>query len=317
MTTYVITNQVRTLLFVLLASAQAFAQGSPQPPLTARATQHPSQALVSPPVIVPFEFLVNRPLIRATINGQGPYPFLLAPDTDASVIDPEFAAELALKLPEGATTVTVELGLSETQKLKVPLAFEDVARRTPDLPAALRPRGILSLAVWKDRLVTFDFTRWRLSIEMGALGEPDQKAIFEASPDGALWLPLAVGAETVQCLVDPWFPGGLVLPTTAFTGLMTVAEPRDVGTSRTREGVLKVREGRLAHDLLLGPFAVKTPTVLLADNATTAVAGTSWLSRYQLTYDLAHRRVRLDRADARGTKNIEQRTKNGTANQER
>ena len=294
----------RALVFVLLASAQAFAQSPAQPPLTARATQHPSQAGASPPVIIPFEFLVNRPLIRATLNGQGPYAFLLAPDTESSIIDPELAEALELELAEGVTSLTVEFGLDANQKLKVPVAFEDLSRRVPDLPAALRPRGILSLAVWKDRLVTLDFARWRISIESGALAEPDQKAIFEAAEDGALWLPLAVGAETVQCLVDPWFPGGLVLPTTAFSGLSTVAEPRDAGTSRTREGVLRVREGRLAHDLLLGPFAVKTPTVLLADNATTAVAGTSWLTRYQLTYDLTHRRVRLERGGGQSrTKN--------------
>jgi hypothetical protein len=293
----------RALVFVLLASAQAFAQSPPPPPLTARATQHPSQAGASPPVIIPFEFLVNRPLIRATLNGQGPYAFLLAPETEPSVIEAELAEELALKLAEGASTLTVEFGVSN-QKLMVPVALDDLSRRIPDLPAALRPRGILSLDVWKDRLVTLDFTRWRISIEAGALAEPDQKSIFEASPDGALWLPLAVGAETVQCLVDPWFPGGLVLPTTAFSGLTTVAEPRDAGTSRTREGVLRVREGRLTHDLLLGPFAVKTPTVLLADSATTALVGTSWLTRYQLTLDLAHRRVRLERGGSQSrTKN--------------
>jgi hypothetical protein len=297
---------VRGLVVLLLVSTHAFAQSAsqPQPPLTARATQHPSQAAASPPVVIPFEFLVNRPLVRATINGQGPFALLLVPDAEASVIAPELAEALKLELPEGATTVTAEIGLGENHKVKVPLGVQDLSPRMPDLPPSLRPHGVLSLSTWKDRLVTLDFTRWRLSIETGALGEPDQKVIFDASAEGALWLPLAVGEETVQCLVDPWFPGGLVIPTAAFSGLATVAEPRDAGTSRTREGVLRVREGRLSHDLLLGPFAIKTPMVLLADGATTAVAGTSWLARYQVTYDLANHRVRLERgASVSRTKN--------------
>ena len=99
----------RALVLVLLVSSLGFAQSPPQPPLTARATQHPSQAVASPPLVIPFEFLVNRPLVRATINGEGPFAFLLAADTEPSRLDPELAEALKLKAAEGETTVTVEL----------------------------------------------------------------------------------------------------------------------------------------------------------------------------------------------------------------
>jgi hypothetical protein len=281
-------------VLLLLVSTQAFAQSAPQPPLTARATQHPSQAGASPPVVIPFEFLVNRPLVRATINGEGPFAFLLAPDTEPSVIDPALVETLDLKVADGTAAVSLEVGFGPSYTLDVPFAIDEVERRRPDLPPALRPHGVLSLSTWKDRLVTLDYTRWRLSIETGALAEPDDQTIFGVA-DGALWLSLASGAETVRCLVDPWYPGGLIVPAAAFTTLATVSEPRDAGTARTPHGVLRVREARLAHDLLLGPFAVKSPTVLLTDDAASALAGTSWLSRYQVTYDLAHGRVRLER----------------------
>lgn len=297
---------VRGLVVLLLVSTHAFAQAAaqPQPPLTARATQHPSQAGTTPPVVIPFEFLVNRPLVRATINGEGPFALLLAPDTETSRLDPALAELLQLKAAEGASTITVEMGFGVNQSLAVPIRVEDISPRVPDLPASLRPRGVLSLSAWPDRLVTLDFTRWRLTIESGALPEPDETSIFSSTAAGETWLPLVVGDQTVQCLVDPWFPGGLVLPAAAFTEIETIGEPRDAGTSRTRDGVLRVREGRLAHDVTIGPFALKTPTVLLADGATTATAGTSWLARYLVTYDLAHGRVRLERGGvASRTKN--------------
>ena len=54
-------------------------------------------------------------------------------------------------------------------------------------------------------------------------------------------------------------------------------------------------EGRLASEVVLGPFEVRTPLVLLSDEPLTATVGTPWLARYAVTYDLANSRIRLQR----------------------
>ena len=39
------------------------------------------------PLVIPMELLANRPLVRASINGQGPFPFLVVPEEQATLID--------------------------------------------------------------------------------------------------------------------------------------------------------------------------------------------------------------------------------------
>jgi hypothetical protein len=112
--------------------------------------------------------------------------------------------------------------------------------------------------------------------------------------EGELRLPISLGGQPIDCHIDPWFPNALLLPANGTEGLQLIGEPRDQGMMHTKEATLRVREGRLASEVVLGPFQVKTPLVLLAESDV-ATVGTPWLARYTVTYDLANARVRLVR----------------------
>jgi hypothetical protein len=292
------------LSLVLVASAAAAQEVLPSKPLRLGLPPVVAAPVVEP-VSVPFELFANRPLVRVAINGQGPFPLLLGPEEQQSQIDPELVEELKIRMPEPgkgpdgkptpAPPLTIDVTFSPQYTTKVEIAIQPLTRLGPEFPAATRPRGVISLSAWRDMLVTLDYSRWKIGIEPGALPEPDQKDVFALNAAGELRLPISLGGEAIDCHVDPWFPNTLLLPAASTEGLQLIGEPRDQGTIRTKEATLRVREGRLASEVVLGPFEVKARLVLLADQSSTATVGTPWLARYAVTYDLANSRIRLQR----------------------
>ena len=52
------------------------------------------------PISLPFELIANRPVVRVSINGQGPFPLLIGPEEQQTHIHPELAELLKLRAPE-------------------------------------------------------------------------------------------------------------------------------------------------------------------------------------------------------------------------
>lgn len=307
------------------------------------------------PIAIPMEVMANRPVVRVTVNGQGPYAFLIVPEDQPTQIDKELADALKFKelvkeaekatekaekaakelvkeaekaaakaekgkdgrgrttavangaaqaangTPQpvnGALQATVLLqfaGAKNHNGITVPVTVSDVGRTMPEFAPAVRPRGIISLSLWKDQLITLDYGRWVLQLSPGALPEPNGKEVFPLTPDRQLRLPLAIADQSIDCHVDPLFSEGLLLPAAYASVVPVDGTPRDWGPVTTREGMVRVREAKLAANLMLGPFEMRNPLVMLADTGDTPTVGSRWLGRFALTYDLANGRARLDR----------------------
>ena len=299
-------------------------------------------------ITIPMELMAGRPVIRVTVNGQGPYAFVIAPEDQATVIDRELAEALKFKelvkeaekaaekadkaakdlvkeaekaaekadkgmntrgrtapaatstsqVTNGSTQATVLLQFAAAKNLPgiaVPVTVADVAHVIPEFANTTRPRGIVSLSLWKDQLVTLDYARWMVMLQPGALPEPNGKEIFPLTPERQLRLSLTIAEQSIDCHVDPLFPEGLLLPAAYAGALALDGQPKDWGALTTRAGTVKVKEEKLTTNLMLGPFEMKTPLVMLAENGEAAMVGTRWLGRFSITYDLANSRARLDR----------------------
>jgi hypothetical protein len=230
------------------------------------------------------------------VNGQGPFAFLVAPTSRRTLIDPELGEALKIKRSgNNAPEASVELAFQGKHTVKTTVVVEDIAGYVAEFPQAIRPRGVLSLTTWADHLVTLDYPRWKLNIEPGSLDEPDGKTVFALTSSLELLLPLVVADQSIDCHVDPMFPSDLLVPSSLLAG-----DPprlaRDLGVLRTPGGMRRVREARLHISPTLGPFQLKTPLVLMTDAAEPARIGAAWLGRYEVTYDLAHERIRIGRS---------------------
>ena len=108
-----------SLLLVTAAAASAqdgtpsqAANASPAAPV--RLGQAPDEAPAVEPTVIPFELLINRPMVRVTINGQGPFGLLLGPEEQQSRIDPELAELLKLRPPEaGQPMLTIDVAFTD------------------------------------------------------------------------------------------------------------------------------------------------------------------------------------------------------------
>ena len=61
-------------------------------------------------VIVPMDDMGGRPLIEVTINGKGPYRFILDTGAVATVVSEDLSRELSLSAPEGMRVASVSGG---------------------------------------------------------------------------------------------------------------------------------------------------------------------------------------------------------------
>lgn len=262
---------------------------------TQKQTEKPAPP--APSLDVAMELLASRPLVRATINGQGPFALLIDPQATKTLIDPRLAETLSLKPQpgEGAPQYQVDLGFGATTVAKVPVEIVDLTRFAPEVAPAARPRGVISLSIWQNQLVTIDFARWRVQVAAGGLPEPNGKEIVALSAAGQVRVMLVIGEYSASCEVDPVFPGGLLLPSATATDLSLAEKPRAVASVNTRTGPVPVQEARLKTPGVVGGFAFDTPLVQFGGTNDRALMGTAWLSSFALTYDVSNARVRLDR----------------------
>ena len=156
----------------------------------------------------------GRPMIDATINGKGPYHFILDTGADFPAVDAPVADALAL--PPGSTfhdasSVTIaELRIGDAiARGFVAARFEGMLGRND--PAG--PSGILSAEGFAGTLVVLDYPGRRVRFVPGALPAADGKRIFEYGADEELpVIPVTVGGREVHIHLDSGSPGGIMLP---------------------------------------------------------------------------------------------------------
>lgn len=235
------------------------------------------------PIVLTMELLAGRPLVRVSVNGKGPFAFLLSPEAEMTLVDRTLAAELDLKPQDpasGGSPLDVELELGST-KTTVPAALTDMAQFVPEFGSGARPRGVISLSVWKNQLVTIDYTRWRVTIESGALPDADGREVFDLSSTRELTVPLVVAERSVPCRVDPLFSGGILVPGSFVKELPLVGRSISRGSVNTPRGVFDVQEVRLAVSVRLGAFEFPNPVIEFSERLPTAIVGSHCWSAFR------------------------------------
>ena len=251
-----------------------------------------------PPIEIAMELLFSRPVIRGTVNGQGPMAVLIDPQLKTSAIAPALADRLNFKQTRGASDAGrsfVELAFGLHKMPNVPVEIRDTTSFVPELSPASRPAVVLSLSTWQDQLVTIDYGRFQVRVESGALPEPNGRDIYAlAHGSNELRVTPTIGGRAIDGKVDLLFPGTALLPESYVTELPLASKPTDAPPVRTREGAVKVREARLSESIALAGGNVDSAIVLFG-NVERATLGYGALAQVSVTYDLARGRARLNR----------------------
>ena len=293
---------------VLMASAlpaalQAQVRVGPQVPVPAR-IEVPRDG-----VTVPMQDMGGRPVVELSINGKGPYRFILDTGALTTVVSDELSRELSLTAPAGVQVASVGGGAAPAVVLIHDVhigdaALEDVIAAVMPLGGLLKgenaPRGILSAACFPGYLLTYDYPGKRISIKKGALASSDAKSIFQYAEDQVLpTVPVRIAGHDTQVHLDTGSAFGLTLPVKFLAELPLASQPREAGTARTGGGEFPVSIARVNGTIELGKYRLALDEVRFSDarpgpGPAAGNIGYDVLRDFVVTLDSKNRRIRLD-----------------------
>jgi hypothetical protein len=291
------------LLLLLLALFHFAVPQSPKP----RETILPASG-----VHVPFQLANSRavPVVRAKIDGKGPFSFIYDTGASGIVLDEAFVRSLGLELgaeqPIGDPSKAAPIIAHEVSLASIELG--DATFRGVTAVAIDRSRfdkgedlkGVLGLPLFADCLFTLDYPGSEIVLAKGELGAPGkaegQGVILAYDADGPLpRIEIAVDDKKILAHVDSGAPSGWTFPKPFVEGMKWKEEPRVLGRGRTANNEFEIWRGRLAGTLRLGSFEIAEPEVNFNDQFPFANIGYRALKEYAITFDQHGHRIRLEK----------------------
>lgn len=234
---------------------------------------------------VPFELTKNMPLVEVSVDGRGPYWFVLDTGSSTLMLSHELAAQInAPSIPVEAILATpagkVSLGyVRHIKSVEVGAAgFRDVSAGVLDLAGIRKSvsaevQGVLGLNIFANCRFTIDYPARQIVLETSAKAEllsPDEDNVVPLRPlsDDLVAVPIVVNKNTYWCMLDSGHASGIVVPNEMAAALPLMAPPVRVPTSTmTFRGKLPNRKARLKGSATLGPHELVRPITLFQAGA--------------------------------------------------
>ncbi|HUX44002.1 MAG TPA: aspartyl protease family protein [Terracidiphilus sp.] len=264
-------------------------------PARARAQQAPH--------FTPMEVVDGKPYVQVTINGQGPYRFLVDTGTGAqALVTTELADVLHLPVegrahlvdPSGQGRQHVEMvrldsltvaGVRFTQvrALRHPLAGEDSTCQ-----------GLLGFALFRQHLLTLDYPNRRLTLATGRLDPDGEHAVLPfRMPAGVPIVPVRVGGKQAEAQVDSGGVG-LSLSQELAARVQFSVGPEVFAKGESLSTRFELQAGKLKGDVQLGRYRFQQPLVEINPAFPLVNLGAAVLVNFTATFDQEHQLMRLD-----------------------
>ena len=269
----------------------------------------PQVTLAGDSLVVPMESWKGIPVVRATLDGRGPFAFVLDSGAHGSVIAKALADSLKLPVagqvqigsplggkPVPATLVRVER-LAFGKGLRV--AFSGVAADLP-LDGPERAWSVLSPREFTGLLVTWDYPGKKVVFRRGSLPAPDGREIFSYEGESLPTVTLEIAGVSRRAHLDTGSSGGLRLPAGLRDSLPFAAPPVEGRVAKTVDREVKLLTGRLTGKVAIGRHEFADPEVELVPFAPVANVGSRLLKDFEVTLDAGQHRIQLRRIRAGG-----------------
>ncbi|MBS1708575.1 MAG: retroviral-like aspartic protease family protein [Armatimonadetes bacterium] len=242
------------------------------------------------------------PLIDVEIAGKKRH-MLVDTGASGSVVAQKFVDELHLKPfahsqsedPSGKNSVQVDLYRIPEVKIGgatfygVLVFVLPKTLQSPSIDAVMQD-GVLSYAIFRDQLLTFDFPRKTLTFGPGEL--PLSAAKF-TMPTGTVAVDVAIGSLVVPCQIDTGAAGGLMVPSELRDRLPLDGEPKPAGKTSTLFNTMEVLEANLKGPVEVCGVRLDVPTVEMHAGFPVGNIGNGVLQNLVVTIDQRNQRVRL------------------------
>jgi Aspartyl protease len=291
----------------ILAMMAVASQLGAQHPLPAEASA--AQKIDLPPggTTVPMGDFGGRPIVDVSINGKGPYRFILDTGSSMTVIGDDLKDELALPsaasnahTPDGASAPLARIGNLRVGEASLTSVVVDVAPLSRMFRGEAA-RGVLSASSFPGYLVILDYPAKRVRIRKGELPPADSRAIFQYTAEQILPnVPVKIGNVEVRAHPDTGSPSGLTLGTKYMRELTLASTPVEVGRARTPGGEFPVHSAKVESTVELGQYKLDVTEIRFSDinpipGEPTGNIGYQILRGFIVTLDSKNRRIRFDR----------------------
>lgn len=230
------------------------------------------------------------PLVEVSVNGIGPYRFLVDLGSDVTLLRRNV-------VDASESTVLVERSTSDIVHVDTialgGARLEDVTVGSYD---ELDVDGVLGYNTLQYSSFTLDFPHQRLVLHRRVLPAPDGVTVFAYQLyDGYRpYVMVALGGDSLLVNLDTGASEWMTVPPNLQSRLRWVTPPAPGRTTfNNQTGRTRVGEGRLADTLRVGELVVKSPLVYVNPVAEGAWLGVAAMRHAVWTFDPAHQRVQI------------------------
>jgi membrane-associated protease RseP (regulator of RpoE activity) len=249
----------------------------------------------------PFEVSTGRPMVQLTVQGNGPFPFVLDTGAPGLIVRPDLVDQLGLEVV-GTTEVNSPLGGTPVEVRTVRVETIDLAGASVSgieaivlahLGKAGLGMGVVGPAVFREHgPMQLDFATHTLNI--GDDAKPADVATW--IPFGAsaplLDVPVQIGDLRLDGHIDTGSPDVLAVPTRFEEQLPLSGPARTVGRARTVDAEFEIRAAPIDASARVADAEIPLREIKLAE-LPVANLGTGGLNGLKLYIDWEHERFAL------------------------
>ncbi len=258
--------------------------------------------LATPEVAAPLRLEKGRPLVDVTVNGKGPFPFVLDTGAGGTVLEGDLVQELGLPTigevhigdpihPHGLAAKQVKI-----DRLAIGgLTLSDMtatAVENSGFREHLGARGVLGMPLFRELLLTLDYAGGQVRIARGELPDSDGKEVLSFRPGHGIRVPITVGTLSLDADVDTGSPAAVSLPEEYMEKLPLEGKPVAIGKARTVTAEFTVYGATLKGAVQIGSHRLENPA-LRFNKLPIANIGGEVLGRFAITIDQKNRRIRF------------------------
>jgi len=245
----------------------------------------------------------GKPYVMVTINGRGPYRFVIDTGTGADAfVTPELAdelqlptaAEVVLSDPSGQGGLRAPIVLLPSVRL-AGVEFNWVrAIRHAVTGEAGTCQGLLGFTLFRDYLLTLDFPNRLVLLTEGVLTPDGEQTVLPfRMPEGVPIASLSVNGQSVEAQLDSG-GGGLTLPEGLAARQKWDIPPVAFAAGHTLTTRFEIKAAKLAGDVIVGKYTFTHPVVEIHPAFPLVNFGSPPMQIFAITFDQRNLRVRLD-----------------------
>jgi predicted aspartyl protease len=251
----------------------------------------------------PMEVIHDKPFVMVTVNGKGPFRFVIDTGTGGEAfVTSELVEQLAL--PQAGKIMLSDPSGRGGQK--VPMVVLDSLQvagvEFTGVRAAVHNmaggdgscQGLLGFALFRDYLLTLDYPHRRMALTSGDLKPDGERSVLPfRMPEGIPVVTLAIGATHIDAQLDSG-GSGLSLPLQLTSQLKFSSQYASLSNAHSLSTRFMIMGATLAGDVHLGFYTFKRPFVEINPAFPLANFGSCPMQGFALTFDQKNGLVRLN-----------------------